>query len=361
MDEYWLWLINIRDMYQSKIKRIMTKFANAKELFEASEDLIRKSGVIEDKDIHRIIESRENYSYDSELEKLSRNNTKFISADNDIYPERLRYIYDPPYGLFIRGNTDVLGGPVIAMVGARNCTEYGRKIAESFAKCFSANNITVVSGLARGIDAASHRGALKAEGTTIGILGCGVDICYPRENIEIFTDMQLRGAVISEYPLGCPPVAWKFPARNRIISGLADAIIVIEAREKSGSLITVEHALEQGKDVYAVPGRIGDKLSEGCNRLIRSGAELIISPENVIQELSERYSGVIKFYEKKEYTIAKDLEVVYSVVDLFPKNVQTIIEETGEPYNIVLDKLMRLQLQNMISEPVKGYYSRNIE
>ncbi len=360
IEKYWLWLMNIENMSRNKIYRIMEVFKNPEEVFRASEMNMISSKVISDDDIVRIKESKKSFSYDNELQKLRRINARFISIDNEEYPNKLRNIYDYPYGLFIRGNVIYDNGFSIAIVGARNCSEYGKSMARRFAGELSRYGIPIISGMARGIDSYSHRGVVESGGSTYGVLGCGVDICYPAENIELFTDIQMKGSVISEYPLGCAPMSWQFPARNRIISGLADIILVVEAREKSGSLITVEHALEQGKDIFAVPGRIGDKLSEGCNRLIRAGAGIALSPEMLIEEISDNYFSTIEYSEKKNYPIAKDLEVVYSNVDLFPKSIQTIIEESSEKSDVVLEKLLRLQLMNLVNEPIKGYYSRNI-
>lgn len=361
MEEFWLWLVNIPGMFRQKISGILEVFHTPEELFRANEKLLRLSGVLKQEDIHNIMQSRKEYSYEREWDKLCRLDTRFYSFEHEHYPKRLKTLYDYPYGVFVRGKglpSDK--SPVVAMVGARNCSRYGAEIAACFAKVFGENGICVISGLAKGIDVHSHRGALMAGAVTCGVLGSGVDICYPAENADVFEKIQEHGALISEYPIGARPAPWKFPARNRIISGLADGVLVVEARKKSGSLITVECALEQGKDVYAVPGRIGDVLSEGCNRLIQSGAIPALSPKDVLGTLSCEKFQDYKFWEKREYPLAKDLEVVYSCVDLFPKNVQTIMEEVGENSPMVLEKLLQLQMMNLIQEPVKGYYLRKL-
>ena len=357
IEKYWLWLISIEDMYNDKIKRIMSVFNNPRELFFASENMLKKSKVINDKELSKIILSRKVYSYDKFKESLDKKKIKFITMNSKDYPENLKKIYDPPYGLFIKGNT-IPNNPSVAIVGARNCTLYGKGIAEKIAELFSINGIDVISGMARGIDTSAHKGALKQGGRTFAVLGCGVDICYPRENINIFSEIQKKGCIISEYPPGKDPLKWHFPARNRIISGLADVIILVEAKERSGSLITVECALEQGKDVYAVPGRLDDELSKGCNELIKSGADIFTCTEEVVELLNTRYGLTNKILQKEKYSIAKEYEVVYSGLDLYPKNVDTIIEETGLKSEEILRILLQLQLLNLVDEPIKGYYSR---
>lgn len=358
IEKYWMWLVNIDDMHNDKIRHILSVFLNPKELFCATEERLRKSKVITDIDIERIINTRRQFSYEKYKYNLDKQNIKFLSIDNNEYPNRLKRIYNPPYALFVKGKIIDSNRPAVAIIGARNCTLYGKKIAENISDVFGINKISVVSGMARGIDTCAHRGALKNDGYTYAVLGCGVDICYPRENINIFSEIQKKGGIISEYPPGIEALKWHFPARNRIISGLADAVIIVEAKKRSGSLITVEYALEQGKDVYAVPGRIDDELSKGCNSIIKAGAEPFLSAEEVVLELKNKYFENSKILKKEKYPIAKDFEVVYSVLDLCPKNINTIIEETELASEEILGKLVQLQLLNLVDEPIKGYYSR---
>jgi DNA processing protein len=193
-------------------------------------------------------------------------------------------------------------------------------------------------------------------------MGCGADICYPRDNIELYERVMESGGIISDYPLGTEPVGWRFPLRNRIISGLVDKIIVVEAKEKSGSLITVEYGLEQGKDIFAVPGRVGDALSSGCNRLIKDGAGIVISPKDIIKDMNIEINcgNTSKISKKNKLVLEKDLETLYSCVDLFPKNIQQLMEETGKDSVEIIQKLVKLQMMNLVEEPAKNYYSRKI-
>ncbi|MBO6244608.1 MAG: DNA-processing protein DprA [Clostridia bacterium] len=196
-----------------------------------------------------------------------------ITMENEKYPILLKQIYDPPKCLYAMGNIEILNNPSIAIVGCREATEYGKKAATYFSYNLAKQNVTIVSGLARGIDSYSHIGALKANGKTIAVIGSGLDIIYPKGNEQLAKKIvEQGGTIISEYPLGTRPQKEHFPARNRIISGISQATLVIEAKEKSGSLITADFAMEQGKDVYSVPGNINSKNSVGTNNLIKDGA-----------------------------------------------------------------------------------------
>ena len=210
----------------------------------------------------------------------------FVSLEDGLYPSRLRDIPDPPYGIYYKGCLPADSLPVTAVIGTRNADAYGKDQARQFASYLSARGIGIISGLARGIDGIAGRAALRGSGRSYAVLGSGVDICYPRENSDLYYDLIEQGGIISEYPPGTQPKTSHFPMRNRLISGLSDAVIVVEARAKSGSLITADLALDQGKEVYAVPGRYNDLLSYGCNRLIGQGAGIVLSTDRLLEELA---------------------------------------------------------------------------
>lgn len=201
------------------------------------------------------------------------------------YPARLLEIPDPPERLYVLGKLPEEKVPSVAIIGARECSEYGNYVAARLGECMGRNGIQVVSGMARGIDGIGQTAALDAGGSSFAVLGSGVDVCYPARNRRLYERLRERGGVLSEYPSGTPALSRNFPPRNRIVSGLADAVVVVEAREKSGTLITVDMALEQGKEVYAVPGRVTDALSSGCNRLVKLGAAVLLDPEELAEEL----------------------------------------------------------------------------
>ena len=246
------------------------------------------------------------------------------------YPQRLGILEDMPDKLYVTGQLPEDGRPALAIVGARNCSYYGKNMAYEYARVLSEAGIQIVSGLARGVDAAAHAGALAGKGNTYGVLGCGVDICYPASSRNLYDTMKSQGGIISELDPGTPPMAYHFPRRNRLISGLADGVLVIEAKEKSGSLITADLALEQGKTVFALPGRAGDLLSEGCNRLIYQGAVPAWKPEIILEEMNwDKKTGIDKGeqVENKGLGLAREDKLVYSCLDLNPKSVSAIQEK----------------------------------
>ncbi|MFI3237176.1 MAG: DNA-processing protein DprA [Lachnospiraceae bacterium] len=219
------------------------------------------------------------------LEKLERKGIRYIHNKDKLFPDKLREIPDSPFGIYVIGSLPDPNKPAVAMVGARASSLYGQAVATRFATAFAHAGIQTISGMARGIDSISHKETLGARGTTFAVLGSGVDVCYPPELHQLYGDIKNSGGVISTYPPGMSPLSRNFPARNRIISGLSDVLLVIEAKEKSGTLITVDMALEQGKDVYAVPGKITDALSSGCNKLIAQGASVAIDAEQIIEDV----------------------------------------------------------------------------
>lgn len=214
--------------------------------------------------------------------KLDKGKIKIIKFGDENYPKKLKNIYSKPHTLYVIGNDKILNDRSIAIIGCRNCTNYGAKTAYRFGYELAKKGVCVISGFARGIDSYAHLGAIKAGGKTIAILGCGLDVIYPEENIALYREiLKNEGAIITEYPLGSKPEKNHFPARNRIISGLSDGVLVVEARKRSGTMITVEYALDQGKDVYAIPGNIISDNSYGTNELIKEGAIPVTSVDDL--------------------------------------------------------------------------------
>lgn len=220
--------------------------------------------------------------------KLKRQGISYVSFLSPAYPERLRNIPDPPFGIYVKGALPQSEVPSVAIIGARACSEYGKRCARVFAEALSEAGVQIISGMARGVDGIGQERVAKLGGKTFAVLGNGVDVCYPEEHRELYQDIMRNGGIISEYRPGVAPRSNLFPERNRIISGLADLILVIEARRRSGTYITVTQALEQGKDVFAVPGRITDALSDGCNFLLKEGAGFAADPKCILQELEGR-------------------------------------------------------------------------
>lgn len=297
----------------------------------------------------------------SEEEKASQN-IQYIRRSDATYPVKLDCIPSAPKGVYVTGRLPDPEEPSVAIIGARVCSEYGRQMACLFGTELGKAGIQIISGMARGIDGISQMAAIQAGGSSFAVLGCGVDVCYPRENLELYHMLQAKGGLISEFPPGTQPLAKQFPSRNRIISGLSDAVIVIEAKQKSGTLITVDMALEQGRDVYVVPGRLTDSLSEGCNRLIKQGADILLSPEELLSDYHFQSKENLKFSKRKkqknQFVLDNEENIVYTHVDLYAKNLEDIVEGTGISIQEISHILLSLEIKGLIREVGKDHYIR---
>ncbi len=297
----------------------------------------------------------------SEEEKASQN-IQYIRRSDTTYPVKLDCIPSAPKGVYVTGRLPDPEEPSVAIIGARVCSEYGRQMACLFGTELGKAGIQIISGMARGIDGISQMAAIQAGGASFAVLGCGVDVCYPRENLELYHMLQAKGGLISEFPPGTQPLAKQFPSRNRIISGLSDAVIVIEAKQKSGTLITVDMALEQGRDVYVVPGRLTDSLSEGCNRLIKQGADILLSPEELLSDYHFQSKENLKFSKRKkqknQFVLDNEENIVYTHVDLYAKNLEDIVEGTGISIQEISHILLSLEIKGLIREVGKDHYIR---
>ena len=280
-----------------------------------------------------------------------------ISSKSAEYPEKLNNYPKMPEILFVKGRLPDRKKPSIAIVGARACSTYGRIQAFRYAKVLSSAGVQIISGMAYGIDAEAHKGALEGGTATYAVLAGGVDICYPAGNKALYERiLRERGGIISEQPPGMRARNYFFPARNRIISGLADMVLVVEAREKSGSLITAQWALDQGKTVYAIPGPVNEELSIGCHKLIYDGAGIAYSPEILLRELGMNYENTVKSDSKNDLGLASDLKLVYSCLDLRPKSTDFLIQKTGLPPRQIGSLLLELKLSGLIREIGRHYY-----
>ena len=275
------------------------------------------------------------------------------------FPEALRQVPGPPRCLYVIGRLPDMRRPRVAVVGARACSDYGKAMARTIGRTLARAKVQVVSGMAYGVDSLAQEGALAEGGETFAVLGCGVDVCYPRSSQELYRRILSSGGVISEFPPGTEPATWTFPTRNRLISGLADAVIVVEARIRSGSLITAEHALAQGRDIYAVPGRITDPLSAGTNRLIRDGAHPLVSMEDLLKDLSLRPAFQTQNRELSKFSLEKEETMVYSVLDCVPKDLEQLLERTGLELPALMRILLRLHGLGLAEESFKNYWRRS--
>lgn len=358
-----LWFNNIKDLGDVSKRKLLNKLGTIENVCEASYGILCN---ILDENKAGIIINNKSMEYALELwDMLIERNIGIVYPGHSDYPEKLLNIYDPPLILYIKG---ILRKKLniynmnVGIVGARKASVYGREVAEKFGYELAKKGINIISGLALGIDGRAHWGALKAGGYTVGVLGCGIDVIYPRENYDLFEEMSKKGAIISEYGPGVTPNPGLFPIRNRIISGLSDGLLVVEARKKSGSLITADVAVEQGKQVYSIPGKITDTNSEGTNNLIKQGAYLVSSPGDIVNDLCGKTETEDKtIMEQKNETVNKNSlapaeKMLYSCLSLEPMYIDDIIEKLKLSVSETISLLYNMEEKGLIKQPLMGYY-----
>lgn len=282
---YWIWISRIEGIGSVTWQKLLEKYKKPINIWNLTKEELIKENFLNEKKIEAIINPKYRKNLDAYYNYMKKNNIEIIHIFDKNYPFKLREIYDKPIVLYAKGNVKLLNEFSLAIIGCRENSVYGKKVAQMLGYELGKKDIVTISGLAKGIDGISHSATLKAKGKTIAVIGSGIDNIYPKENIELAKDIiKNEGLIISEYIVGSKPHRMHFPARNRIISGLSNGIVVIEAKRKSGTMITVDFALEQGKEVFAVPGRITDLNSEGTNYIIKQGAKLITKIEDIIEE-----------------------------------------------------------------------------
>ncbi len=289
----WIALNMVRGIGPRTANFLLDRFRSPAGVFSAPRASLEASGLKPDS-ITELHDSSILERASAEVERLERLGITVITLVDSAYPALLRETYDPPITLYVRGDlAAACARPCIAIVGSRRCSTYGLNAAESLARDLAARGLTIVSGLARGIDAAAHRGALEAGGVTVGVIGNGLDLCYPKEHRRLGEEVAASGALISEFPLGTPPLSQNFPYRNRVLSGLCFGVLVVEAAEHSGSLITARLAAEQGREIFAVPGNITSRNSFGPNYLIKDGAKLVQLWRDIVEELPREQRALL--------------------------------------------------------------------
>lgn len=366
---YMHWLYQAVGMSNRGLLRVMEGIGPAREIYEMAVHgvLGEKLGARYQKKTEQIEAFTDNYDVEAEYEKMVDRGISFVTVGEKEYPGKLALIPDAPYAVYYVGKLPDSESRTVAVIGARNCSEYGKLMARRFGKALAGAGIQVISGMARGIDGIGQRAALDAGGYSMGVLGCGVDICYPPENRQLYERLIVEGGICSEYPPGITPRAVLFPPRNRIISGLCDGVLVIEAKERSGTLITVDMALEQGREVYALPGRATDPLSRGCNRLIRQGAGLVDSPQELIRELKGECGGQV-ICEQQELPIPDGVQgQILQLLDFQPKSIdmlqRTYAETFGRQISIpeLCYELLQLCAADHAGQIAGSYYVRKGE
>lgn len=359
-DFYWYWLANISGIGIKTRKKLLDYLGHPREIYNCPEEKLKE--ILTEKQCQNLILSKEPGPVKVSAERLKRKGISFIHYESPEYPDRLRNIYEPPVVLYYIGKLPDYNRPILAMVGARKATVYGRNMAKCFAEELSKSGIQIVSGLASGVDTASHIGALDGGDYTLGILGGGIDTIYPKENHRLYQEIYSRGCVMSEYNLGIPNHKGLFPLRNRIISGIADGVFVIEAGEKSGSLITADQGLEQGKEIFALPGRITDRMSEGCNRLISQGAILVSEPADILEVFHISQDMTIQSKKNKKIIFETEEErKVYMLLDeADPVSFDKLMEYSGFSVSLLQHILMSLELKKYIYQTEQNVYLKKV-
>ncbi len=357
--KYWFWINNIPGIGNIKIRRLLKAFGDIpSQVAGADEMTLLKVEGITRSDVSKIRDKSLREDIFKLYDEYNMGRTGFVFPTDPQYPCKLRELYDRPNILYYNGKLPVNGRKTVAVVGSRNCSEYGRSVAMELGRVLSLAGADVISGLALGIDAAAHKGAVMAGGCTYAVLAGGVDLCYPRQNFNIYMDILGNGGILSEFPAGTATRPGMFPLRNRIISGLSDAVIVVEAGEKSGSLITAAQALDQNRQVYAVPGRMGDSDSFGCNNLISHGAQIVTSYDELLKDLGLDCGNTVQ-NEKINFSLATDEKMLYSqLLDFSPKSIESLMQASKMPQPRLFQALLELELKGLIREIGKNFYIR---
>ncbi len=350
---YWVGFSQIPGIGRIKISQLKERFGNLQDAWEAPEGRLRQAG-LDSRSLATLLLLRSRISLEAEMEKLERYKVRALTYEDPDYPARLREIYDYPPVLYVRGHLPPKDIPCLAVVGTRRPTIYGRQVTEEIVADLARSKITIVSGLARGIDSVAHRTALDAGGETVAVFASGLDIVYPGENAKLAQAIMEHGALVSEYSLGVRPKGDNFPRRNRIMSGLSLGVLVVEAGEGSGALITANQALEQNREVFAVPGSILSPASRGTNRLIQEGAKLVCNCNDILEELN--LTMVAQQLEIEEFQPASESEsAIAKQLTPEPCHIDEICRRSGLPMSEVSSTLAMLELEG-VAKHVGGMY-----
>lgn len=346
--KYWVGFSRIPGIGRVKISQLLDYFTSLEHAWKAPVGELKKAG-LDSRTINTIVNLRSRISLEAEVENLKQYKVKVLTCDSPAYPKRLKEIYDYPPVLYVRGNLSPEDECCLAVVGTRRATVYGRQVTEEIVNDLARSKITIVSGLAKGIDSIAHRAALEAGGRTIAVFACGLDIVYPAENAKLAREIMEHGALISEYPLGTKPKADNFPRRNRIMSGLSLGVLVVEAGENSGALITANQALEQNREVFAVPGSILSPASRGTNQLIQEGAKLVRNYVDILEELN--LAAMAQQLEMKELIPSNETEsLILKQLSHEPTHIDDICRNSKLTTALVNSTLTMLELKGMVKQ-----------
>ncbi|MBQ9610661.1 MAG: DNA-processing protein DprA [Lachnospiraceae bacterium] len=365
-----LWLDSFEIIGNTSKRRLINELGDIQSVYEASLKVL--SGIIPEEKARLLAENKSLAQANERWEYLVEKNIDIVYPEHKSYPVKLKNIHDIPDILYIKGRLKAVldeQNRSIGIVGSRNADTYGRELAYSYGRELSKSGISIISGMALGIDGMAHRGALSTDGYTVAVLGGGIDVIYPRENYDIYDELEKRGAIISEYGPGVVPMPMRFPLRNRIISGLSDGVLVVEAKKKSGSLITADLALDQGRSIYAIPGRIGDKESAGTNNLIKQGAMCVTTPQDIIDDLNLYSDNPIHMADEKDADEPEENSVdnlngnektLLDILSLEPVYIDEIIKAMRLNVSDCLKLLYTMEEKGIIRQVIKGYYIVNL-
>lgn len=361
--EYWIALNFLPDIGPVLSGNLISALGSPENVFQASFTELRNVNGIGESRARKIAGFARWDKVLKEIDTAQEQNIRIIACNDPAYPEGLKRIHGTPPVIYVRGSLADMDKYAVAMVGSRSATAYGTQAAEKISRKLAASGLTVVSGMARGIDTVSHKGALEAGGRTVAVLGSGLDVPYPYSNRDLMENIEYSGAVISEFPLGTLPIKENFPRRNRIISALSLGVVVVEATLDSGSLITVRYALEHGKEVFAVPGSINSANSRGTNDLIKKGARLIESADEVIDELRPQINGILREekadMENPVAEMSEDEKRIYGSLSNGPKHIDSLIREMNLTTGNALSTLLNLELKGLVRQAEGKHFTLN--
>ncbi len=348
-EKYLLWLSLLQKFNNIKKFKLLQDLKSAENIFNVTKVELRSLDYLTIQEINSLVKHK-NYEIDKYINCLEENNIQFYSFFSDLYPEKLRDIDTPPLLVYVKGINIYNDAPIVSIIGSRRCTEYGKRVAFELAKDFGAMGVTVLSGMAYGIDSFAHKGIVENSGYTVAVLGNSVDICYPKENKNLKDSIEKNGCSISEYAITTEPISYNFPIRNRIIAGMSDGVIVVESGARSGTSITVSSALDYGKEVFAVPGNIYSKASFGTNKMLKEGAIPITSAKDVIEYLKIPIKKIKKKENKKNnISLTENEKLVLSYISEIPIEVENVIVKTNFPINEIQAILTMLELKGAIT------------
>lgn len=358
---YWLGFNLVRGIGPVRLRMLLDMFGNIQSAWGASEQVLREMK-LDRRSLENFLKVRQQVNLDEVLSRVERAGVHVLTWDSSDYPDLLRQISDAPPVLFVRGDITPADEWAVALVGTRKATVYGREVARVLASDLAQNQVTVVSGLARGVDSVAHKAALDAGGRTLAVLGSGVDCIYPAEHRKLADAIAANGALISDYPLGTQPEASNFPARNRIISGLSLGVVVVEADVKSGALITADFALDQSREVFAVPGSILSSASAGCNRLLRDGASIVTEVGDILETLHLDQLSEKQMAREILPTNATEAAIINHLT-AEPRHLDELSRETTLPVEVISSTLVMMELKGMTRQvaPLQYVLARESE